>query len=186
VEIAAAQTEVRTVYQGGFTGLLVSGILWGVSAALGAWVAPRPAILVLIVGGMFIHPLSQVLLRLMGGPWSIRAENPLRHLAMQAAFIIPLTLPVVAGAALYKLNWFYPALMVVVGAHYLPFVFLYGMWQYACLGAILIVLGLATGILLPGSFSLGAWLAAAIFLGAALPFRRIARRPGETGTPPCS
>ena len=31
------------------------------------------------------------------------------------------------AAALYETNWFYPAFMVIIGAHYLPFSHLYGM-----------------------------------------------------------
>lgn len=49
---------------------------------------------------MFIVPLTQLLLRLSNRPYELRAGNPLRHLAMQVAFIVPLTLPVAGGAAL--------------------------------------------------------------------------------------
>ncbi len=37
------------------------------------------------------------------------------------------TLPLVAAATLYRLGWFYPAFMIVLGAHYFPFAFLYGL-----------------------------------------------------------
>jgi hypothetical protein len=37
-----------------------------------------------------------------------------------------------------RLNWFYPALMVLVGAHYLPFTFLYGMRMFVPLSVVLI------------------------------------------------
>jgi hypothetical protein len=43
---------------------------------------------------------------------------------MQAAFVLPLSMPLLLPVGLYRLNWFYPALMILVGAHYLPFVFL--------------------------------------------------------------
>lgn len=58
------------------------------------------------------------------------AGNPLGPLGMQVAFIIPCSYPVIGAAVLHNVNWFYPAFMVIVGAHYLPFVFLYGMWHY--------------------------------------------------------
>ena len=48
-------------------------------------------------------------------------------LAIQIAFTLPLTLPVVIGIAALRPAWFYPAFMITLGAHYLPFVFLYGM-----------------------------------------------------------
>lgn len=67
-------------------------------------------------------------------------------LARQAAFIVPLCMPLIGAAALYRLDWFYPAFMIVVGAHYLPFSHLYGTWQYEVLGATLIAASLAIGL----------------------------------------
>ncbi len=42
---------------------------------------------------------------------------------------------------LYRLNWFFPALMILVGAHYLPFATLYGMRIFMFLAGILIAAG---------------------------------------------
>jgi hypothetical protein len=39
---------------------------------------------------------------------------------------VPITLPVAGAAALNQRGWFYPACLIIVGAHYLPFVFRYG------------------------------------------------------------
>jgi len=47
-------------------------------------------------------------------------------LAMQVAFVLPLSLPLVFAATAYRQNWFYPAFMIALGSHYLPFIFLYG------------------------------------------------------------
>ena len=46
-------------------------------------------------------------------------------------------------------------LMVVVGAHYLPFVFLYGMWEFAVLCGVLVGGGVASAWLALGTFSRG-------------------------------
>jgi hypothetical protein len=126
--VADAQREVRNVYLNGSVGSLVSGLLWLASAALATWGSPRAGMLALAAGGAFIVPATQALLRLAGRPASLGAENPLRGLAMQVAFVIPLCLPLIGAAVLRNPNWFHPAFMVVVGAHYLPFVFLYGPW----------------------------------------------------------
>jgi hypothetical protein len=164
MDVREAQREVRKTFRGGFMGQLVSGVLWLGSAALGTWGTPRQAILLLVVGGLFIFPLTQLGLRLMGGPSGLRPDNPLGGLGMQVAFVLPLTLPVVGAAALYRLHWFYPAFMIVLGAHYLPFVFLYGMRLFAVLGALLVGLGVAIGLHAQESFSLGAWVTAGILL----------------------
>ena len=162
--VADAQREVRTVFLGGSVGQVVSGAIWLVSAGLGTWVGTREGILALVVGGTFIYPLTQLVLRLLGGPGALAPNNPLRPLAVQVAFFIPLTLPVVGGAALYNVNWFYPGCMIVVGAHYLPFMFLYGMWQYGVLAAALVGGGLLLGMMVPNEFAWGGWLSGGALL----------------------
>jgi len=59
---------------------------------------------------------------------------------------------------LYQLNWFFPALMVLVGAHYLPFASLYGMRMFLFLSGILIAMGVVIALRFSGMFSLGAWI----------------------------
>jgi len=66
--------------------------------------------------------------------------------------------------------------MGVVGAHYLPLITLYGMWQFGILAIVLVGLGIAIGIYLPLSFTSGGWIGSAIFLLAAFPFKSIATR----------
>src|SRR5262245_53512210 len=56
--IQEAQRELRQAYLGGFAGGLVAGGIWLASAALGTWSTKRAAILMLVVGGMFIYPLT--------------------------------------------------------------------------------------------------------------------------------
>ena len=54
--------------------------------------------------------------------------------------------------------------MVVVGAHYLPFIFLYGMPQFGILAGSLIAAGVGIGLYGPDQFSLGGWISAVIFV----------------------
>jgi hypothetical protein len=153
-----AQREVRTVFVGGFWGQLVSSTLWLVSAALGTWATPRAAIFTLVVGGFFIFPVTQLLLRLSGGRASLTSGNPLWNLGMQIAFTLPLSMLLLIPVTLFRLNWFYPALMILLGAHYLPFAFLYGMRMFIALGAIILGSGVTIALYFPGSFSLGGWI----------------------------
>jgi hypothetical protein len=81
---------------------------------------------------------------------------------MQVAFTVPIMLPVAGAAALYQRGWFYPACLIIVGAHYLPFVFLYGMRTFAVLAAALTSTGFAIGLLAPGWVVLGGWAGGAI------------------------
>jgi len=176
MNISDAQKEVRTVYLGAFSGMIVTSIIWLISAAAGVWLSTSYAIMTLILGGTFIFPLSQLLLRSMGKPATLSKENPFGMLAMQIAFTIPATYPLIAAATIHNVNWFYPAFLVVVGAHYLPFIFLYGMPQFGILAALLVMLGTAIGTYFPDSFTLGGWIGAVVYLLFAFPFRAIALR----------
>ncbi len=179
--IRDAQREVRTVFLGGFAGQLVSGIIWLVSAALATWVKPTTGIWVLVAGGIFIFPLTQLMLRLMGRRTALSSENKLNGLAMQVAFTLPLNLPLVGAAALYRLNWFYPAFMIALGTHYLPFVFLYGMRHFAALAAILIGGGVALGLYAQDIFGLGGWITGVVLLVFAFVGAYMVRREGISG-----
>jgi len=173
MNIEHAQQEVRSVYLGGFPGAIVSGLIWAISASLSS-------IGLLIIGGVFIFPLTQLVLRISRRPASLRDENPLRWLAMQIAFTIPLTIPLALAASLHRREWFYPAMLVIVGAHYLPFVFLYGMRVYAVLAGVMVASGFAIAMIVPhASFTFGGWIGAATEIGfgvAGLAFSAIVRR----------
>lgn len=95
---------------------------------------------------------------------------------MQVAFVLPASMPLLVSVGLYRLNWFYPAMMVLLGAHYLPFVFLYGMRHFAVLAALLVSGGIAIALYWSVSFSTGAWLTGATLLAFALIGRAIVRR----------
>jgi len=165
--ISDAQTEVRTVYLGGFVGQLVSAMIWFASAAIATFVDPKTGFWALALGGAAIFPLTQALLRLASRRAVLARENPLGHLAMQIAFTVPLVLPVAAAAALHRLGWFYPACLIIVGAHYLPFVFLYGMKTFAGLAAALIGAGFALIFLAPDKVVLGGWVGGVILFAFA-------------------
>jgi hypothetical protein len=166
--IRAAQREIRTVFMGGFAGQLVSGILWLASAALSTWVAPTYGMLGLFFGGMFIFPLTQLTLRMMRRPTKLSPENSLNQLAMQIAFTVPVNFLLVGAATLANMNWFYPAAMIAVGAHYLPFIFLYGMWQFGILAGLMIGGGYVFAQVLPVGFSTGGWITGVLLLVAAV------------------
>lgn len=157
MQIQDAQREVRFVYIGGFWGQLVSSGIWLVAAALGTWVTPKASILAAIIGGFFIFPLTQLLLRLSGRPASVSRENTFHWLGMQTAFVLPFSMLLLAPVGLYRLNWFFPALMILLGAHYLPFATLYGMRMFLLLAGILIAAGVVIAVYFSGAFSLGAW-----------------------------
>lgn len=166
--VREAQTEVRRVYLGGLIGNTVSGVLWLASACLAVWYSHKAAIILLVVGGFFIYPVVSLVLRVFGRPAALSSGNPFRFLAIQVAFVLPLSMPLVAPVVAYRETWFYPAMMVLVGAHYLPFATLYGMRSFLVVGAVLISLGITIALYLPRDFSLGGWVGGVILLVLAI------------------
>ncbi len=162
MQISDAQRDVRTTYLGGFPGQLVSAFIWLASAALATWVSPRAGILALVFGGMLIFPLTQLLLRSLGRPAALPRGHPMNALAVQVAFLVPCGFPLVGAAALHRLFWFYPAFLIVVGAHYLPFTFLYGMRQFIVLSGLMMGTGLLLGLYVPAGFAAGGWVGAGL------------------------
>ena len=181
MDIEDAQREVRSVYIGGFWGQLVSSVIWLVSAAPGTWVTPKASILAIVIAGFFIFPLTQMLLRLSGRRTSVSRENPFNSLGMQVAFVLPFSMLLLVPVGLYDLNLFFPALMVLLGAHYFPFATLYGMRMFLFLGGILIAAGVVIAHWFSGTFSLGAWVAGLALLVFACIGRSIAT--GEASAP---
>jgi len=129
--ISEAQRDVRSVFLGGFAGQLVSSCIWFASSGLATWYSIKAGIIALVVGGFFIFPLTQGLLRAMGRPFSLPKGHPMNALAVQIAFTVGSNIPLAFLATMHRLTWFYPAFMIIVGSHYLPFIFLYGMPRFA-------------------------------------------------------
>lgn len=175
--IREAQEESRAVFLGGSVGQLVSSAIWFASAALATWGSRNTAVLTLVGGGVLIFPLTTLVLRALGRPASLSRENPLGFLAMQVAFTIPLAIPLILAATAYKPEWFYAGCLIVVGAHYLPFITLYGQPIFGAAGVLMAAAGILLPRVRPGEFATGGWLGAAMLavLGIVLGAAHVAR-----------
>jgi hypothetical protein len=79
---------------------------------------------------------------------------------------------------------FFPASMVIVGAHYLPFVFLYGMRMFAVLSGILVVLGVTLLLWLRSPVALGGWMTGLVLVTFAFLLRAAAESSEEKESTP--
>jgi hypothetical protein len=174
MNIADAQREVRLRFRGGFYGQLVSGALWLLSGGLAVTVGVKGAIIALVFGGFLIFPATESLVRL-SGMKKLADDNTLRYLGMQVAFVLPFSMLLLVPVTLYRTNLFYPAMMILLGAHYIPFVFLYGMRLFAFLAAILIGGGVGIAMYGAKTFSTGAWGTGIVLLVFAFLGRKYAR-----------
>jgi hypothetical protein len=167
------QREMRFNFLGGFAGQLVSGLIWLVAAALATWLSPTTGMAALFFGSMGIFPLTQLVVRLMGRPGKVSPGNGLWPLGSQIAFTVPLNFILVGAATLYRENWFFPAAMIVVGTHYLPFITLYGMKMFGILAGLLVVIGAGLALYGPDIFSLGGWITAVLLIAFAFTGRHL-------------
>ena len=180
MDIRDAQREVRTVFIGGFCGQLIISVIWLASAAMGTWVSPKASILTAVIAGFFIFPLTQLMLRFMGRRSSLGPENPFHWLGLQVALGLPFSMLLLLPVGLYNLNLFYPALMILVGAHYLPFATLYGMRMFLALGGILVAMGVVIAHWFSQTFTLGTWCGGIVLFVFAWIGRGIANREART------
>ena len=174
MNISNAQRENRFRFHGGFYGQLVSGVLWLFSACLAVTVGVKCAIIALVFGGFFIFPATESLVRLSGRK-KLSQDNTLWSLGMQVAFVLPFSMLLLVPVTQYRINLFYPALMILLGAHYIPFVFLYGMRLFAFLAAILIGAGVCIAMFGANTFSTGAWITGVVLVLFAFLGRNYAR-----------
>ncbi len=184
--IADAQRDVRRLYAGGFHGQLVSGAVWLAASAAATWGSVDAGIALLWFGGMAIFPLTTLALRAVGRPTSLPRGHPFSALATQIAFTVPVGLLVALALGADRPALFFPSAMVIVGAHYLPFVFLYGMRLFAVLAAVLVGCGVGLAAWVPDPPAFGGWLTGGVLVGFAFGLRRSAARAEDASglTPP--
>jgi len=168
VDFSNAHYAYRHSHKGGVVYLAVEGFLWILSATLGAMGQIPAAMLALVIGGMFIHPLATACSRLFRMPRPDNA-NRLAVLNTWLALTIPLGLPLIFMATSSgRTNMFFPAFSVLVGAHWLPFTYVYSMKSFAFLGGILVSAGILFGFVFTQSFAACGFVTGGVLLVFAL------------------
>lgn len=147
MRIAEAQRDMRDAYYGGATGLFVSGTAWLAAGLVAVLVSPRASVYTLFFAGMAIFPVSVLLDKLLGRSGKHAPENALGTAAGEGTVIFILAIIIAVALSLYRIEWFFPAMLLLIGARYLTFQTFYGMRSYWLCGAVLMASGLALGAL---------------------------------------
>lgn len=145
---AQAQADMRAAYWHGAFGVLASALAWSIAAGIAASGKPQQAVWALLIGGMFIFPVSMGLARLAGRSGMHQKTNPLGRIAMFSTFGLMAGCALALGVAMLKLEWFFPTMLLVIGGRYLVFTTVYGLRIYWACGLSLAAAGLALGALL--------------------------------------
>ena len=158
---ADAQREMRTAYYGGAPGMFTSATVWLIAGIVAAFMTQERAIWTLFIGGMFIHPVSVLLTKVIGQSGKHNTSNPLGSLAMATTFWMILMMPLAYVASRLCIEWFFPAMLCIIGGRYLTFATIYGIRIYWFCGAALAISGGGLG-LTNASPEIGAFSGAAI------------------------
>jgi hypothetical protein len=163
-EVQNQHEEFRRCHRGGAAYLLVESVLWFTASMFGAHGHYRISILILVFGGMLIHPLSMGVSRTLKLP-ALPQSNKLTNLNILIALTIPLGLPLVfmtiRGG---DFNLFFPAFCVLIGAHWLPFIYIYRMKSFAVLAGLFVAVGIFFGFVKTVSFATPGFVAAGLLL----------------------
>ena len=175
--------EYRRCHAGGAAYLAVEGLLWILSASLGAAGQMRAAMLILLIGGMFIHPIATSSSRLLRMP-KPNDSNRLSILSTWIALTIPLGLPLIFMAtSVGRENLFFPAFTVLVGAHWLPFAYVYSMKSFLARAGIMVFAGVLFGFVFTQFIAVCGFVAGGILLFfAIIHFAVVRRERGRTLT----
>lgn len=162
---------MRFAYCSGASGMLASAIAWLCAAVATVQASPKQAVWVLFIGGMLIHPLGVLISKLQGRPGNHSKGNPLGSLAWASTLWLIFSLPLAYAVSMLRIEWFFPAMLLVIGGRYLVFASLFGMRIYWLCGLALAAAGyllVRTGAAPTRSAAVGAGIeflfAAAIFV----------------------
>jgi hypothetical protein len=134
VTLDEAQTDMCNGYAYGSIGVITSGIMWITSALISYIYSPTQAIWVLLIGGALISPVSSVLEKLKG----LRGHNvgnPLKYLAIESTIWMIMCIPLAYGLSIQNTEWFFQAMLLIIGGRYLTFATIFGNKLYWILGA---------------------------------------------------
>lgn len=137
---------MRRSYLSGAPGVLVSGLVWLLAGLIAAMHSERTAVLALLFGGAAIHPMAVVLTKLLGRSGKHSTGNGLGGLAAEGTFWLLAGCAIAYGMQVLRIEWFFPAMLLVIGGRYLTFQTLYGLRAYWVCGAVLCVAGLASAL----------------------------------------
>jgi hypothetical protein len=167
MDISEAQRDMRAGYMSGAPGILASSLAWAAATGVALLISPQQAIWVLFIGGMLIHPAGMLIGKVLGAAGAHTKGNPLAGLAGANTIWMIACLPLAYIASMQMIEWFFPAMLLIIGGRYLTFGTLYGMRFYWVLGFALIGAGFGLGVLAPAP-AISAGVGAAIEFALAI------------------
>ncbi len=177
--MADDQRDMRVAYIGGAPGMLTSAIAWLAAGSVALMQTPERAVWALFIGGMLIHPVAVLVTKAMGRSGAHRTGNPLGALALATTAWMIFCLPLAYVVSLHRIEWFFPAMLLVIGGRYLTFATIFGSRVFLVCGAVLALAAYALAAT-KSSPAIGAFTGAAIEAAFAMVILIDARRPSAS------
>jgi hypothetical protein len=135
--IHLAQREMSENYLNGSVGIVVSGFMWLIASIVSNYYTARHGVWVLIIGGALIHPISIVINKLIGLKGEHSNNNALGGLAMEGTVFMLMCIPLAYLLSIQHVQWFFQAMLMIIGGRYLTFNTIYGQKTFWILGGLL-------------------------------------------------
>lgn len=147
LRIEEAQADMRSGYLCGAPGIAASSAAWLAATAVAVTVSSGAAVWTLLLAGGLIHPVSVLVAKALGAAGTHQAGNPLARLAMEGTLWMLACIALAFGLSALRIEWFFPAMLLVIGGRYLTFQSIYGLKVYWALGAVLCAAGFGLALL---------------------------------------
>jgi hypothetical protein len=156
-----AQLDMRVAYSHGYSGVIVSGLVWLIAGLVSIYVSPKQAVWTLLIGGVFIHPIGILFNKILGASGTHAKSNVLGRLAMEGTVFMIMCMPLAYALSFQRVEWFFQGMLMIIGGRYLTFGTLFGTRLYWLLG---MGLGAASYLL----FTLNSPSSISILVGSAI------------------
>jgi hypothetical protein len=134
---AEAQRDMRIAYLSGAPGMFASALAWAVAGVIALQASTTNAVWALFVGGMLIHPAGVLLCKALGRTGKHNKSNPLAALAAENTVWLIFSLPVAYAVSIANIQWFFPAMLLIIGGRFFTFHSVYGLRTYWVCGGVL-------------------------------------------------
>ena len=145
--LADAQADMRSGYLCGAPGIAASSTAWLTAAGVALYVSASTSVWTLLIAGAFIHPVGVLITKAFGGPAAHQPGNPLERLAIEGTFWMLASIAVAFGISVLRVEWFFPAMLLIIGGRYLTFQSMYGLRIYWFLGGTLCAAGIVLALI---------------------------------------
>jgi hypothetical protein len=173
--VTDAQRDMRLAYFDGAPGMLTSATVWLTAGIVSLRASPERGVWALLIGGALIHPVSVLLVKALGRSGKHCPGNPFGSLALATTFWLVLSCVLAYAVSLLRIEWFFPAMLLVIGGRYLTFSTLFGARIYWACGATLMLASYALWRT-NAAPAFGAFIGAAVEATFAIAIFALARR----------